>query len=110
LSSTAIPLPLNLFVGLKLVPLHTGRVGNAVITAIQDDSFTVVTDFGNEMKFTESELRGLFEWTEMQAEHVKLYQQVIGEPFNFEDELRERFQVQLELIKEQLNKLNNKPA
>jgi len=110
-SSLAIPLPLNLTVGLKLVPLYTGRIGNAVITSKLNNIYTVVTDFGNSIKLTESEIRGMFEWTEMQAEHEALHEQVMGEPIDREAELRERFQTQLELIQERIKELNNnKPA
>lgn len=110
LGSLAIPLPLELRPGLKLVPLYTGRIGNAVITSKLNQIYTVVTDFGNEMRFTESEIRGLFEWTEMQAEHEAMYEQVVGEPIDVQVELRQRFETQRELIDKQLKKLNNKPA
>lgn len=110
MNSLATSLPLVLKPGLKLVPLYTGRVGNAVITKAENDIYTVVTDFGNELKLTEKEIRGMFEATYAQFEYEVMYEQVMGEPIDVHKELVERFERQLELISKQLNKLKKPTA
>ena len=110
MSSLATPLPLVLKPGLKLVPLYTGRVGNAIITEATDGYYTVVTDFGNELRLAENELRGMFEATYTQFEYEVMYEQVMGEPIDVHKELVERFERQLELISKQLNKLKKPTA
>ncbi|WP_442864524.1 DUF2110 family protein [Alteromonas sp. BMJM2] len=104
MSSLAIPLPDNLYVGLKLVPLHPGHIGNAVITEITEDRFIIVTDFGKEVRFTNEELRSLFSATTMQVEN-EYFMDLIHEPVDYDKELRKRFETQRELIQQQLDKL-----
>lgn len=105
MSSTAIPLPTNISIGLRLVPIYTGRVGNAIVTDRDENFITVVTDFGNEIVYTENEVRGLFEATESQREYEKMYKEVMEEDIDPIRELLERFETQKELIEVQLKKV-----
>lgn len=94
-------LPIDISVGTPVVPLTSGRTGNAIITAVERDKYTLVTDFGNEFTYTESELRNAYGEPEWASEHRLFY----GTNENVEEALRERFNTQLELIQTQLEKL-----
>lgn len=100
-SNVVFNLPLNLQVGTPIVPLESGRLGNAVITDVGKDRVTVVTDFGNEMRFTYGELRELFGEPEWAAEH-RMYYETNTDP---KGALVERWMTQIELLQQLVGKL-----
>lgn len=88
-------------VGLPIVPLEVGRLSNAIITEVEDNTVTIVSDFGNEMKFTYNDITELYGKPEWADEHMAYYD-ALESPFNA---LRERFETQIELLQKQLEQL-----
>jgi hypothetical protein len=93
-SSVVDNLPINLTVGSPIVPFTSGRLSNAVIFDITAEHVTVVTDFGNTIKYTHAELCETYGEPIWASEH-RLFYGTNHDPIN---SLRDRFNTQLELI------------
>jgi hypothetical protein len=94
-------LPISLTVGSPIVPFETGRLGNAVIFDITMQHVTVVTDFGNTIKYSHAELRDAYGEPIWASEH-RLYYGTNHDPL---ESLRERFRTQVDLLTDVLGSL-----
>jgi hypothetical protein len=91
-------LPLDPQPNLPLIPVDNGKIGNAILVGFKDGFYIVVTDFGNLIKFTSSELRETFSVPDWYYEMPKDYPR---------DTLRLRFSKQIILLKKVLEDLDD---
>jgi len=89
-------------IGMPLVPLIVGNKSNAIITNVINDGVVVVTDFGNEIFYTKTELAGEYGIPYWAGEHM-MYYGTNESPINA---LRERFTTQIEYLTAQVEKLD----
>ncbi len=92
----------DFIVGLPLVPQRLGNKSNAIITKVVNDGVVIVTDFGNEVFYTKTEAAGEYFIPYWAEEHMMYY----GADLDPQQALRERFEKQIELLQEQLGKLD----
>ena len=91
-------LPLNPQPNLPLVPNELGRLGNAILVGFKAGRYIVVTDFGNLIEYSYSELNERFSVPDWYYEMPKDYPR---------DSLKQRFATQIELLSDVIRNLDD---
>ncbi|AYA64285.1 hypothetical protein DS731_09920 [Alteromonas sp. RKMC-009] len=109
-----LPVPEKVEVGLVLIPVVTGRIGNAVVTCVKDNGiFHVVTDFGTEVVLVREEIEQFFgvpDWHAAREYFRESLDDLFPQPIDLKVDkgkqaLLDRFRTQRDLIDKQIQKI-----